>query len=130
MNLLSTDNKGAMKKMNKNEMLQDARRYIFKNESNNKVIAVIKSVSKSGMSRRIKFYYHDGARCLNITRLIATINGYSINNNGEMLVSGCGMDMVFNTLYNFNNHCMNIENNKVKGGEYKYIVDSSNYDLL
>ena len=116
--------------MTKNEMLQDARKYIFKNDSNNKVIVVIKSVSKSGVTRRIKFYYHDGTRCLNITRLIATINGYSINNNGEMLVSGCGMDMVFNTLYNFNNHCMNIENNNTKGGECNYIVNSNDYDLL
>ena len=72
-----------------------------------KIYADIKSVSRSGMSRRIAFYRVKNGRIERITSEIAWLGGYltpgkhdgDITDNG-LRVSGCGMDMIFNTLYN------------------------------
>lgn len=56
------------------------------------IVIVIKSVSSSGMSRRMKVYNHDLSR--HITYDVGGALGYSVNDKG-VLVSGCGMDMTF-----------------------------------
>jgi hypothetical protein len=67
------------------------------------IIADVVSVSKSGMSRRIKFYYIKNNKIIRATNAISFLlnKAYNYNVNDEGLkVSGCGMDMVFHTLYN------------------------------
>ena len=66
-----------------------------------KQIAVnIVSVSRSGMSRTMKFYT-EGFQ--DITEEIAIITGNRYNEQSNTLsVSGCGMDMVFSVLSNLN----------------------------
>lgn len=59
---------------------------------------VITSVSRSGMSRRMRFYAPDFQE---ITSEIATVEGLPCNENG-MRVDGGGMDMIFHVLSNLN----------------------------
>lgn len=67
------------------------------------VYADVVSVSRSGMSMRIKFYRINDRRIERITHIIH--GGY--NQGGKnvceagMSVSGCGMDMILHTLYTF-----------------------------
>jgi hypothetical protein len=67
------------------------------------IIADVVSVSKSGMSRRIKFYYIKNNKIIRATSVISFLlnKGYShISNDERLKVSGAGMDMVCYTLYN------------------------------
>jgi len=67
------------------------------------IIADVVSVSKSGLSRRIKFYYIKNNKIVRATNAVSFLlnKGYShIVNDDGLRVSGCGMDMVFHTLYN------------------------------
>ena len=78
-----------------------------------KIYADIKSVSRSGMSRRIAFYMVDknkeGNYIRRVTREIAWLTGWvpfqEYKQGGKYLVddglkvTGCGMDMIFHTLY-------------------------------
>jgi hypothetical protein len=63
------------------------------------VAACVKSVSKSGMSRRIEIYADGYNR---IGYYIAVLGDYSYDSNKGIRVDGCGMDMIFHTLSNFN----------------------------
>jgi hypothetical protein len=71
------------------------------------VKAEVQSVSRSGMSRRIRFYaaYIDDRTkepgIADITWAIARIGGYGMNDRG-LRVDGCGMDMCFAVISNFN----------------------------
>lgn len=66
------------------------------------IVADIVHVSNSGMSRRIKFYYVKDNRIQRATDAIGFLLNkgidYNVNNKG-LKVNGCGMDMVFHTLY-------------------------------
>jgi hypothetical protein len=71
------------------------------------VKAEVQTVSRSGMSRRIRFYaaYIDGRTnepgIADITWAIARIGDYGMNDSG-LRVDGCGMDMCFLVISNFN----------------------------
>ena len=75
-----------------------------------RIYAHIKSVSRSGMSRRILFFYVEKNRIIRCTPEISWLVGkYPVGKYmaGEkhisdegLLVRGCGMDMIFHTLYN------------------------------
>lgn len=87
-----------MTKKQKQNRLENA----FKNIecARGKEIAVnIVSVSRSGMTRKMKFYT-EGFQ--DITEEISAITENSINIDGEMTVKGGGMDMVFSVLSNLN----------------------------
>ena len=56
------------------------------------LLIVIKSVSKSGMTRRMEIYSKTDNAWL--TRSVARAIGWSMNDNG-IKVDGCGMDMCF-----------------------------------
>ncbi|KKS59074.1 MAG: hypothetical protein UV26_C0030G0006 [candidate division WWE3 bacterium GW2011_GWF2_42_42] len=60
------------------------------------------SVSKSGISRKMKFYTVFKGKIINCTVLIASVLDNKTNFQGEIKVSGCGMDMVYHVLTNFN----------------------------
>jgi hypothetical protein len=63
------------------------------------VHGIVRSVARSGMSRRIDFYKLLDGDKLYLTADIAAIEGTD-NFDGGLLVSGCGMDMIFATVYN------------------------------
>ena len=58
----------------------------------------IASVARSGASRKMQAWIPYKNRELDVTSLIADINGYSVS-EGVMRVNGGGMDMVFSVLY-------------------------------
>jgi len=100
-----------------------------------RILAVVESVSKSGMSRRIKFYCVIDNDTAWLTPWIAKLLGYSYDQNG-LVVKGCGMDMVFHVLSTLNYKMAEIE------GKYdvlrtnneriydKYFFDADTYTLL
>lgn len=63
------------------------------------VTTILKKVSASGMTRRIRCAIaHDG-EVLDITYWVARAVGSSMNDDG-IKVTGCGMDMGFHLIYN------------------------------
>jgi len=70
---------------------------------NRPIHAEVIHVSRSGMSRRIRFYSvpYDGSSINDITWSIARICGLGMNDQG-LRVDGCGMDMCFSVISNFN----------------------------
>ena len=56
------------------------------------------SVARSGASRKMEVFIPYQGRILDVTCLIAEINGHSVKNH-LMVVRGGGMDMVFSVLY-------------------------------
>ena len=77
---------------------------------NGKIYADVVHVSSSGMSRRIKFYLVEKNHIVRITHIIAWLATYVdlgeyqqgkkyLTGHG-LNVGGCGMDMIFHTLYN------------------------------
>lgn len=93
---------------------EEAKQYISAIEQN-RVICFIHGVSRSGMSRRMSFkacepvhkkvkaYYYSG-----LNQFISVASGYRLNKDYELVVEGCGMDMVFNTNYNVINELQRI----------------------
>lgn len=68
-----------------------------------KIAASINHVSRSGMSRRIEFYAIKSDDIHRIGYLIARVIGYNHDvDAGGICVRGCGMNMVFSVLTNFN----------------------------
>lgn len=71
-----------------------------------KCFAIVKSVSSSGMSRVIHFVaITKNGDIYNLDNMIHKITGDNFNKDYNGLrVYGCGMDMIFNTLYNVNSY--------------------------
>ena len=67
-----------------------------------KIYATVKSVSRSGMSRRIEFYVVREGEIIRIGWYLSRVNGYKYDANVGMQVNGCGMDMIFHVISNFN----------------------------
>lgn len=66
------------------------------------VYTVLRSVSRSGMSRKIScFVVGESQEPMNITRHVHHVTGYPLSRTGEhaVSVSGCGMDMGFALVY-------------------------------
>lgn len=64
------------------------------------VYTTVTKVSSSGMSRHIRLFVVSGSRVHDITRFVAEITGWrEANRGGGLVVSGCGMDMGFHTVY-------------------------------
>ncbi len=62
-----------------------------------KIVVIQKSVSQSGMSRRLQIYALKNNRLVWITPMVANAIDWSYNDKG-LYVSGCGMDMHFHTV--------------------------------
>lgn len=60
------------------------------------VYTLVTHVSRSGMYRRLKVI---GPKSNNITPLVAHATGMTLNSDGTLGVSGCGMDMGFHTVF-------------------------------
>ncbi len=104
---------------------------------NKEIAAVIKSVSSSGMSRRIEFYA-DGYNRIGYS--LAVLGNYSYNDKG-LRVDGCGMDMIFSVLSKFNYFAAQKDTGKTiqellktkECGERiydKYFFNANNYRIL
>jgi hypothetical protein len=67
------------------------------------IAAAVNHVSRSGMSRRIEFYAIHDDDISRIGYLIARVTGYGYDvDKGGIRADGCGMDMRFSILSNFN----------------------------
>ncbi len=66
-----------------------------------KIYAHVVSVAKSWMSRRIKFYLVEDWQIVNVSNEIADVTGNKYDWDKGIFVSGCGMHMIFATLYNY-----------------------------
>lgn len=67
--------------------------------SDSKIYAIVRGVSKSGMSRRLSFFMIEDGDLRNITHVIAQCLGKTLNEQEwSFRVSGCGMDMIAHTL--------------------------------
>ena len=73
--------------------------YRFK--ENATIVASVKSVAKSGMSRCIAFYMIENNHLMDITPVIAQVLGHKLQRDYTIRVKGCGMDMIFATLSAF-----------------------------
>lgn len=56
------------------------------------VYTILDSVSRSGMTRKIRLIMIKEGRPINITYHVATLMGYKVK-DGSLITSGCGMDM-------------------------------------
>lgn len=59
----------------------------------------VTSVAKSGMSRKMKFFAVKDGEIIDVTWRVATVLGDSVQHDGTIRVSGCGMDMGFHIVY-------------------------------
>lgn len=124
--------------MTKNERIQylrELKEIMEKNAKTNKIYATVKTVSRSGMSRTICFYYvsKDGY-IYNLNYKISKILGYKLTDNG-VRVGGCGMDMIFHCLYVVNRYAVSYgivrqSKNKNKGDLYYNGLVNTNYFSL
>ena len=86
------------------QFINDGKRYI-KAIKDRRMLCIITSVSRSGMSRRMKFIapekskYNGQYSYLNFYAFLKAL-GYSFNDDFAFYVGGTGMDMVFATNYN------------------------------
>ena len=108
-----------------------------------KIYADVTSVSRSGMSRHIKYACIIDDELRNITYLIARLTGcrYDRRKNEGLFVRGCGMDMIFAVLSDFNYVMAKIDTGKdvmelLKTKECgdriydKYFRDANNYGSI
>lgn len=101
-----------------------------------RVYAMVTHVSNSGMSRSITYRVIYKNSLWNIDPYIKAITGYRWDSNYRGIhVGGCGMDMVFNTLYVVNSIAVNYgiikpSKNKSKHDLYYSGLVNSNYYSL
>lgn len=81
---------------------------IVENDGRN-VIAEVTSVARSGMSRYIKFAVSINGDIRPLTWWIAETCGKNYDDYKGVRVRGCGMDMIFATLYNFYKTALNLD---------------------
>lgn len=126
--------------MSKNEKTLQALKQlkkIMQKTKNKRVYATVLHVSNTGMSRVIKFIaITKKGDVYNLNGLIHDITGYRHDNNYYGLrVYGCGMDMIFHTLYNVNAIAYSykvIKASKHKNRHdiyYKGLIDSSYWNI-
>lgn len=102
-----------------------------------RVYAMVTHVSSSGMSRDITFrVVTKKGELLRIDPLIKKITGYRwANNYSGLHVDGCGMDMIFNTLYIVNSYAIDYrvikKSNKKTSHDLQYegLVNSNYWSL-
>jgi len=64
-----------------------------------RVYIVQRSVSSSGMTRKLDCYTIIGGELRYLTTMIADVLGWGLDKNYKLIVRGCGMDMHFHTVY-------------------------------
>lgn len=124
------------------EKLTNYEKEIIEKIRGGQVLCVIKSISKSGMTRKMKFFTIDSKGELHrITHLISKTTSFKLDKNDCLIVKGCGMDMGFHVLSNFNYKMAEYDTGKTivellktkECGERiydKYFFDANAYTLL
>lgn len=74
----------------------------LENMRGKKIYCNIVSVSRSGMNRKMNFYFINNNELIKCTHLIAKILNKKLDKDHNLPVSGCGMDMIFHVLSSFN----------------------------
>lgn len=95
-----------------------------------RVVVNIKSVSRSGMTRKMDFYVLYKNDLVRINGAIEDIAGYKLDKNGAVIVGGCGMDMVFSVLSNFNYAISTKINKKMTKNYSTFFFNADHYKLL
>jgi hypothetical protein len=129
--------------MKKGFRLNDYDKELLESIRGQKVYCNIKRVSQSGMTRKMSFYAFSTKHneLANINYLIAGIAEYGQDKNNDLIVGGCGMDMVFSVLSNFNYAMARLDTGKsiqdlLKTGECgeriydKYFFNANDYRTL
>jgi len=124
---------------NNTETLQALRelKKLMRQTKDKRVYAMVTHVSNSGMSRDITFrIVTKKGELLRIDPLIKKITGYSWARDWRGLhVGGCGMDMIFNTLYVVNSIAIKYKvikkSKKVNAHDLQYqgLVNSNYWSL-
>jgi hypothetical protein len=100
--ILKKYNKGKTYPMGTDVFIEHAQRYIEAIREN-RMICSIGSVSRSGMSRTIKFLeMHKGESrygLLNFYQFFDALGYSKAKRDGYFTIGGCGMDMIFHTNY-------------------------------
>lgn len=63
--------------------------------------AIVRSVSRSGMSQALDFYVQNNGELVCITHIICDISHLRRSKDGAAFVQGCDMNMASSILYNF-----------------------------
>ena len=66
----------------------------------NVIHSLVLKVSASGMSRTARFYTCDKSEIISLNYYINIILGTKVNGDNDLVLKGCGMDMLFNEVYN------------------------------
>jgi hypothetical protein len=64
-----------------------------------RVYIIQRSVSRSGMTRKLSLYLLINNEPRHITHLVADALEWGLDKNYRLIVNGCGMDMHFHTVY-------------------------------
>jgi len=75
---------------------------LLKQIKGKRIVCKIASVSRSGMTRKMSFYVLIKNELVYINHIISAVAGYNRDKNHNLIVGGCGMDMIFSVLSNFN----------------------------
>ena len=84
----------------KNESLKEKESLKELLKEGDTIYTVLRSVSRSGMSRAIDCYVFRDNKPLYLSYAIATVLDERQNETGAVKVTGCGMDMGFHLVYN------------------------------
>lgn len=99
-------------------------------QKDNTIIASVKHVSSSGMSRDVGFaMITSQGNLFNMTYCMSELAECKLNDNHTIRVGECGMDMVFHSLYNFNGNVIRLlkDYNLIKEKELK---EDNNYNFI
>lgn len=104
------------------------------NKLDNEIIASIKSVSYSGMSRNISFGFITEKRLFNFTYHLSIFRECNLIKGNSIYVGECGMDTIFATLYGLNGNIASLLETYglLKDSEYNnynFVVNTS-YNTL
>jgi hypothetical protein len=81
----------------KNEAIAQLKKYI---SADTEIVAIMHSVSKSGMQRKLSTYVvGDDKRLVWLNGYIAQAGLYKLDKNQKIISNGCGMDMLFDLAY-------------------------------
>lgn len=84
----------------RNEAIAELRElFAAEDKESRTVYVVLRSRSKSGMSRTLTLFTIRDNEPRDITHKVGLVCGWKLNKDGDLKVSGCGMDMGFHVVY-------------------------------
>ena len=96
--LLIKYNKNRRFTISEEEFTDSVARYL-KASKDNRIMCVINSVSKSGMSRQLRFIEQPKNHVYTFFMLFEVLGYKPVTDSDYFRIGGCGMDMVFHTNY-------------------------------